>query len=179
MDVQSDPRTRPGWHAMARDAAFFVALVATGIALGGALAHALELPNKIGLPKASYFIVQRIYDGWWQLAYVLAVELAAMLAVLVLSWRDTLPFRLALFAIVAVLAAQAVFWIWTWPANVATRNWTMVPDNWEALRWQWEFSHLGGAVLQLLAFCALSLAALAHRDREGGEGETALREERL
>jgi hypothetical protein len=51
-----------------------------------------------------------------------------------------------------------------WPAllaNVATENWTKVPEDWEALRWRWEYSHAAGAVCQILAMCALILAVLA------------------
>ena len=61
------------------DVAFFVALLATALALGPALAHVLGLPNKIDLPREQYFIVQSIYRGWWQIAFVLAFELAGML----------------------------------------------------------------------------------------------------
>ena len=71
-----------GSRSFARDAAFFVALLATSFALGGALAHAFELPNKIGLERDAYFVVQTIYSGWDRLAYVLAVELAGMIAVI-------------------------------------------------------------------------------------------------
>ena len=52
------------------------------LALGGALAHALELPNKIGMSREHYFIVQRAYDGWNRLAYLLAVQLFGILAVI-------------------------------------------------------------------------------------------------
>jgi hypothetical protein len=52
--------------------ALFVAMVATGLALGGWLSHLYELPNKIDISREHYPIVQRNYDGWWQLAYVLA-----------------------------------------------------------------------------------------------------------
>jgi hypothetical protein len=47
-------------------------MVATGLALGGWLSHLYELPNKIDISREHYPIVQRNYDGWWQLAYVLA-----------------------------------------------------------------------------------------------------------
>ncbi len=73
-----------GSRSFARDAAFFVALMATSFALGAALAHAFELPNKMGLGRDEYFVVQTIYAGWNRLAYVLAVELAGMLALIFL-----------------------------------------------------------------------------------------------
>ncbi len=147
------------------DVAFFVALLATALALGAALAHAMELPNKIDLPREQYFIVQSIYRGWWQIAFVLAFELAGMLAVLVLSREQPVVFRTTLLAIACLAAAQAIFWIWTQPANAATQNWTVIPSNWQTLRLQWEFSHLAGAVFQLMAFSALVIAVLAGRQR--------------
>ena len=58
------------------------------LALGGALAHALELPNKIGTPRDDYFVVQSIYRGWNRLAFLLAIELISMLALVVLYRRQ-------------------------------------------------------------------------------------------
>ena len=143
-----------------QDVAFFVALFATALALGGALAHALELPNKIGMSREHYFIVQRAYDGWNQLAYLLAVELAGMLAVIWLYRAEPRVLWPAIAALTSLVAAQAVFWIWTFPANQATSNWTSQPENWETLRRNWEYSHLAGAVFQVLAMVALVIAVL-------------------
>jgi uncharacterized membrane protein len=142
------------------DVAFFVALLATALALGGALAHALELPNKIGMSREHYFIVQRAYNGWNRLAYLLAVELFGILAVIWLYRAARRVWRPATAALAALAAAQAVFWIWTFPANQATDNWTSQPQNWEILRQQWEYSHLAGAAFQLLAMTALIVAVL-------------------
>src|SRR5215203_1102198 len=72
---------RPEARSAAYDIAFFIALLSTGLALGGALAHLFELPNKIDLPREEYFVVQKAYRGWWQLAYLLAFQLVSMLAV--------------------------------------------------------------------------------------------------
>ena len=149
---------------VARDAVFFVALLATALALGAALAHALELPNKIGMSRESYFVVQNIYRGWNRLGYLLAVELIGMLAVVILYRRERSVRRPALVAVACLIAAQDVFWTLTFPANVATSNWTIAPANWETLRQQWEYSHLAGAVLQTLAMATLIVAVLArHR----------------
>ena len=59
-----------------------------------------------------------------------------------------------------LVAAQAVFWTFTFPANVATENWTVAPDDWERLRRQWEYPHALGALFQLLVVASLILAAL-------------------
>jgi hypothetical protein len=148
---------------MTRNVAFFVALLATALALGAALAHALELPNKIGLPAYEYFIVQKAYWGWARLGFLLVVELAAMAAVAYLYWGEP-PVRWPVLAAIACLViAQIIFWTFTYPANVATSNWTVIPHNWQWLRRNWEYSHLAGAFLQCLAMAALIVAALSRR----------------
>src|SRR5215218_2154879 len=81
-------RTTQKWtprHPMIYDLVFFIALLATALALGGALAHALELPNKISLSRDEYFIVQKAYRGWNQLAYLLAIQLISMITLAVMS----------------------------------------------------------------------------------------------
>ena len=75
----------PGWPSPAPPIAFFVALLASALVLGPALAHVLELPNKIGLPREEYFIVQKAYRGWNQIAWVLGVQVVALAAPR--SWR--------------------------------------------------------------------------------------------
>jgi hypothetical protein len=145
----------------AANVAFFVALMATALALGGALAHAFELPNKIGLPAAEYFVVQKAYRGWNRLAFVLLVQLIAMIAAAVLSRHRRRAMWATILAILCLVAAQAVFWIWTYPANVATENWTSVPADWRVLRRQWEYSHAAGAAFQLIAMAALAVAVLS------------------
>jgi hypothetical protein len=78
----------------------------------------------------------------------------------VLSRRDR-PVLVALaLAILGVVGAQTVFWIWTFPANAATANWTEIPDAWEALRDQWEYSHAGGALFQAFGLVWLFVAVL-------------------
>jgi hypothetical protein len=147
-------------RSVARDAAFFVALLATAVALAGAGAHALSLANKMRMSAEAYFIAQQAYRGWSLLGIVLAVQLFGILTVIALYRSERRVVRPAVVALVALIAAQAVFWIWTFPANQATSNWTAQPDDWEALRAQWEYSHLAGAGFQLVAMMALFLAVL-------------------
>jgi hypothetical protein len=153
-----------GSRSFARDAAFFVALLATALALGGALAHAFALPNKIGMGRDAYFVAQTIYSGWDSLAYVLAVELVGMLAVIFHYRAEPRVFLPACVALGGLIGAQIVFWVWTFPANQATENWTSQPANWELLRSQWEYSHLAGAGFQTIAMIAL-IVAILERDR--------------
>jgi hypothetical protein len=148
---------------LANDVTLFVALLTTALALGGALAHALELPNKMAMTRDDYFVAQQIYRGWNQLAYLLAVQLTALIAVTVRFWNRPRVVWPTLAAIGGLVAAQLVFWVWTFPTNAATDSWTLVPDNWQTLRAQWEYSHLAGAACQLFAMGALIVAALARR----------------
>ena len=148
-------------HSITGDVVLFVALLSTALALGGTLAHALELLNKIAMPRDQYFIVQTIYRGWNRLAFLLAIELISMLAVVVIYRRQPWVFWPGVVALLCLAGSKAVFWIYTYPANVATSNWTAIPEDWELLRRTWEYSHAAGAALQVLAMSALIAAALA------------------
>ena len=147
-------------HSVGYDIIFFVALLATALALAAALAHVLALPNKINLPEREYFIVQQTYRGWNQLGYLLVIELISMLAIASLSRHDPRVLWPTLAAILCLLCAQAVFWTFTYPANVATDNWTAIPADWDSLRTRWEYSHALGAAFQVLAMSALIIAVL-------------------
>lgn len=58
---------------------------------------------------------------------------------------------------------SCVFWIFTYPANVTTHDWTTLPDNWTRLRNRWEYSHAVGAFFQVLTASSLFIAALTRR----------------
>ena len=141
----------------------FLAVILTALALVPAGAHLFELPNKIGLEQESYFIVQNIYRGWALFGIVLFGALAANLALAAAVRRQPAPFWLALAAFVMIAATLTIFFTWTYPANQATSNWTVVPDNWRELRTRWEYAHAVNAVLTFLALCAVTLSLLQTR----------------
>lgn len=142
--------------------ALATALLSTAVALGAALAHLFELPNKIGLARDDYFVVQGIYRGWSLLGIVLLIQLISIVAVIVLALdRDVRTFGCV--ALICLIAAQVLFWTFTYPANVATDNWTKIPANWQFLRANWEYSHAAGAICQLAGMTALIMAALVRR----------------
>ncbi|WP_259664094.1 DUF1772 domain-containing protein [Rhizobium bangladeshense] len=113
------------------------------------MAHLLELPNKIRLARNDYFVVQKAYRGWDRLAFLLLIQLTAIVSVAIMSRHEPSVFWPAVVSALCLLGAQAVFWVYTYPANVATKNWTGIPDNWEMLRTNWEYSHAAGAVCQV------------------------------
>ena len=139
----------------------FLALLFVALALGPSLPHVHELKNKIGIPREEYLVVQQIYRGWALLAFVVVGEFVSTLALAIAVRRHENEFAAAFSALLCVVAAQAVFWTLTFPANQATQNWTVLPENWIALRNQWEYSHAAAALLNLTAFCAVLVSVFA------------------
>jgi hypothetical protein len=131
------------------------------LSLGPALAHLLELPNKIGLPRDQYFTVQMIYNGWALLGIVIFGALLSMLALAIALRGERGPMIWAAVAFLCIVGAQLIFWTYTYPANVATENWTQIPPNWEELRSQWEYSHAAGSIFTLASVLALVMSVLS------------------
>jgi len=82
-----------------------------------------------------------------------------MLAIRLRDDRSVFPQALSAFLCMA--ASQVVFWVFTFPVNQVTRNWTVVSSEWLQLRSRWEYSHAAGAILDLAALISLFLVALA------------------
>jgi hypothetical protein len=142
-------------------AIYFFSLLFTALALAPAMAHLLELPNKMNLSREDYLTVQQIYRGWALLGFVVVGALLSTLALTITVHQKRKAFIFALIAFLCIVGTQVVFWTYTYPANQVTNNWTMLPENWEELRYQWEFSHAAGAVLNLIASVLLILFVLA------------------
>jgi len=136
-----------------------LALVLTALALVPAAAHVIEMPNKMPLPRDAYLTVQRVYRGW---AFAGIVVVGALIATLwlaaVVDGRAVVP---AVIAFGAILLTQVVFWVFTFPVNRRTHNWTEAPEDWEWLRDRWEFSHAANAFLTFIALVCVTLAILA------------------
>ncbi len=137
----------------------FLTVVITGLSLIAPGAHALELLNKIGLPKTEYFIVQQIYSGWWIIGLLLPLALAANVLNAIFLRNDKTAMMLSIAAATLIGLNLIIFMLFTQPANAATQNWTVQPENWEALRSQWEYSHAVNAAVNFVAFCCAVLAS--------------------
>jgi hypothetical protein len=142
----------------------FFAIALAALALVPAGAHLFELTNKINLTAEHYFVVQGIYRGWNLFGFVLipAVIVNFLLALMLRAHASASV--MAFLAGVFMVATLAIFFIWVEPANRATDYWTTIPANWQALRQQWEYGHAANAVVTFLAFCSVTLAALASRE---------------
>lgn len=147
---------------MPEKALFYLAILFTTIAMAAGLAHLFELPNKIHLPADDYLTVQQIYRGWALLGIAVMGALICTTALSIVV-RGTPAFALAVTAAMCVALSLIVFFLYTYPANQATANWTMLPDDWETLRTRWEYSHAVGAGLYFVAFNCLIAAVLRGR----------------
>jgi hypothetical protein len=141
---------------MTRQTVRFVSLLFTALAMIPAMAHLLELPNKIRMAAEQYLVVQQIYRGWAFAGIVVVGAFVSTLALTIISRRERPAFAWALMGLLCVAATQVMFWLFTYPVNQATQNWSVLPDNWLALREQWEYSHAASALLNLTAFIAVS-----------------------
>jgi hypothetical protein len=141
----------------------FLALILAALALVPGGAHLFELPNKIALTQDQYFIVQGIYRGWALFGIVLFGALAAALALTIALPHYGAAYWLALAGVLCIAANLVIFFTFTYPANVATENWTVVPANWQDLRIRWEYSHAANAAIMFAALCLLVVATLAAR----------------
>jgi hypothetical protein len=94
---------------------------------------------------------------------VLLAALIANFALATIVFYQATPFSFAALAFLCVGATLVIFFVWTYPANVATNNWTQAPADWEALRTGWEYSHAANAIILFVALCSATLSALTTR----------------
>ncbi len=138
----------------------FLTIIFEVITLGALLAHLFELQHKISLSPEEYKIVQGIYRGW---AWLGMFEIGAILFTLIWTIserKNKYIFPYLLTALIIFVVSITIFFTFTFPANNATLNWTVLPQNWELLRMNWEYSHAARALLNLTGFVFLIIAVL-------------------
>lgn len=147
-----------------------VALVLVALVMTTALAHALEMPGKMRLPKETYLGMQMIYYPGF--TYAGSAEPVSTVAVLVLAFVSGGD-RLVVIATLALVLVQAVYWIVVHPMN---RYWLretrlgaggekffalgaadLGGRDWAAIRDRWEYGHLARAILAVIAFVCLAV----------------------
>ena len=138
----------------------FLAIMLTALELVPSGAHLAALPNKMAMAQAAYFVAQQIYAGWALFGIVLFGALAANLAHTIVLRRLGRSFGYALASFLLIAANLAIFFVWTFPTNQATNNWTVVPNKWNELRVQWEYSHAANAVVTFAALVCVVIAVL-------------------
>ena len=147
-----------------------VLLVAIAMAAG--FAHVFELPHKIGMTAEEYLTVQQIYRGWSLLGIAIIGALVTLTIVAVRLRHHREPFVLTLAAAGCMALSLVVFFVFTFPVNQATQNWTMLPADWQELRRRWEYSHAINAGLYFIALVLVTMSLLVEtRPSETGAAE--------
>lgn len=143
-----------------RDVIKFVAILFTAITLSATMAHLLEFRIKIDLSKENYQTVQSIYSGWkWLGIFEFgAIILTIIWTIFDHKFKNIFPFLLS--ASICFVLSIIIFFVFTFPTNQATLNWTSLPTNWQELRKIWEYSHAVRAILCLIGLSFLLLALL-------------------
>jgi len=136
----------------------FAALVLVGLSLIPAGAHVFEMPAKLALGREAYFTVQQIYRGWalFGVPIIAALLVCLALAVILCGSRRLL----ALIATAGIAGSLLVFFVFVFPGNQATTNWSVQPENWEQLRQSWEYGHAASAACLSVSFLALAILAV-------------------
>jgi hypothetical protein len=153
-------------------------VITVALAMALAVAHALELPGKMRLPREVYFAVQRIYyPGFTVAGMSEPASIALTIALLFLTPADSVAFGLTLAALLCLIVMHVVFWVFVQPVNkVRVQGETLgrvgagffavgrpledrgQPLKWTTLRDRWEFAHLARAGLAVTCFILLVLA---------------------
>jgi hypothetical protein len=152
-----------------------ISVVIVAVAMNMALAHALELPGKLRLPKEQYLAVQAIYyPGFTYAGFTepLSVILTALLAFLAPAGSPS--FWLTLGACVALTLMHAIYWVLIHPVNDfwlrdtalqgagktffalgANESAQIGQMDWTNLRDRWEYSHVARSGLAMVALVLL------------------------
>jgi hypothetical protein len=144
---------------MSGKSVMLLCFVFSTLAMIPATAHLFALPNKMKMSGADFLVAQKIYFGWALFGIFEATAIVSFLALAFFSRQQREILALSLFALGCVIFANVLFWIFNFPANQRTENWTSLPVNWESLRRRWEYSHAVRAVLLFSALFSTYLAA--------------------
>jgi hypothetical protein len=143
----------------------WLTLMFVALSLAPALAHLLEMPAKMRYEGPLWLTIsQTLYGAFGTVGGAFEAAAVFTTVVLVLLVRRRHPsFGWTLLAALCMLLAHAAFWIWLAPVNatVAASTLATLPENWTALRSQWEYTHAARAVLQAVALGALAFSVVA------------------
>lgn len=155
---------------MGRRIITFLTLLVTGLNMGAAFAHVLELPGKMRLDGRAYLQTQGIYRGFGPAGAILEPGSVLAAAVTAALSRKTPAYTANRVGFAFLVAALASWLALVAPMNARFASWTAetIPPDWKRTRDQWEYAHAARFVLQLIGFGALLIGALMRRPTAGG-----------
>ncbi|MBX6320816.1 MAG: hypothetical protein IRY94_03220 [Rhodospirillaceae bacterium] len=140
-----------------------LSLLLVALTLGLAFAHVMEFPGKLRFDGPLWLTVQQNLYVAFGVAGA-GVEVAAILStwLLVPLVRRRPGFYWTLAAAISITVGLGVWFALVSPMNTVLDGWTpqTLPQDWTAVRNQWEFGHAVHCVLFLLGFGALAVALL-------------------
>jgi hypothetical protein len=145
----------------------FVNLLCGGVTSGILCALALELPNKLKLPAATWLAVQHtLYDAVG--AIVEPVALAAVVSAVALLFTAERRARTLVPTVLAALLMVAGMCVWfgfVHPVSAEANRLAVsaLPRGWRQVRAQWEFGHIITAALFVAGLSANIIASLVER----------------
>ena len=105
--------------------------------------------------------MQQIYREWALLGILPVASLLSTVILIIQSYKQSQEFILNAIALGCIVGTQLIFWIFIYPVNQLTKNWTVLPTNWEQFRNRWEFSHAISALLNVFALILLIISFLS------------------
>ena len=149
------------WYLL--DGVQLAAIALTALALMPAGAHMFELSGKLALSPADYVTVQSVHHAWVAFASTMLLASAAIGLHSYLVSRNAASFGWSMVALVLVGVAQVVFWVVAYPVNAATQGWSVLPVDFEMLRWKWEYAFAAAGGLSFAGLLALVRSIEASR----------------
>jgi hypothetical protein len=138
-----------------------IALV--GLAIAPTLGGALSLSSRLGLQSSEYVHAQRLDHSALLVGTLGVLALFAVALHSFLVRGNAAAFAWSLVAVAGLAAAQVVFWAVAFPVIALTESWTIVPEDFESLRHQWEYALATAGVLSFGSLLAVVRAIEASR----------------
>lgn len=144
-----------------------ITLMLVSLSTGMAFCHLLEMPARLDYDWALWIRVTVLEGTYANFgppvgatleggAWIMAVVFAYLMR------KKPTAFRFASLGAACIVAAQVAWWVFVFPVNNQMVDWTtdVIPDDFAALRNQWEYAHAARAVLQITGLGSLLLSLL-------------------
>lgn len=156
----------------------FITLMFTALDMAMAFCHLLQLQPRMRYDGALWRRTQSMYQFFGPPVGA-TLEGGALLSTAILSFlvrRRSLAAPWTWAGAIFFATAQALWWLWVAPVNAKMVNWRpeLLPQGWQRLRMQWEYTHAGRAILMIIGFGALLCSILV----ETPNTKTVVREQK-
>jgi hypothetical protein len=148
----------------------FLTLLVMALSLGPSFAHLLEAPPRLNVWAPELWREATVFNGQFKYFAVVGapVEIATLILGSILTFvlrRERPAFWLSMAATILYAVSLATWFTVVEPMNLILAQWQPgpIPDNFEAVRNQWETGHMIITVIKTIGLscaiaCVLSLA---------------------